>query len=87
MGLRSEGVGFVFFFFFFSCAAYGSAEILRFLSKPRKCPVAAVIVPLENAEDLLALQCAFPLCYFRTRSDQREPDFIGAISFQSEIDT
>lgn len=76
MGLQPEVVGFEVFF----SASYGSTEILRFLSKSRKCAVVTIIVPLENAEDLLALQCASLLFYSKTHSDLLEPDIIGAIS-------
>lgn len=76
MGLQPEVLGFGFFF----SASYGSTEILRFLSESRKCAVVTVIVPLENAEDLLALQCASLLFYSKTHSDLLEPDVLGAIS-------
>lgn len=76
MGLYSEVIGFGFFFFH---AAYDSTEMLRFLSEPCKYPVVTVIVPLENT-DLLALQSASLLCYFKTHSDLLEADFIGTNS-------
>lgn len=72
--LKSWGLG-----FFFS-TAYGSNEILRFLSESHKHAVVTVIVPLENAEVLLALQCASSLFYSKTHSDLLELDIIGAIS-------
>lgn len=45
------------FGFFFS-TSHGSSEILRFFSESRKCSAVTVIVPLEDADDLLVLQCA-----------------------------
>lgn len=76
MGLQPEVVGFWVSF----SASYGSTEILRFLAQSRKCAVVTVIVPLEDAKDLLALQCASVLFYSETHSDLVEPDVIGAIS-------
>jgi len=76
MGLQPEAWGLGFFFF---SAAYGSTEMLRFLSESRKWAVVTVIAPLENA-DLLALQCTPLLFYSKTHSDLLEPDFIGTVS-------